>query len=37
MWLRDLKTNKIVAVIFGVLRNVFIDQNGEHKMARRIS
>ena len=34
MWLRDLDTKKIEAEIFGELRNVVLEENGEDKMAR---
>ena len=34
IWLRDLDTKKIVTEVFGELRNVMLEENGEDKMAR---
>ena len=34
MWLRDLDTNKTGAEIFGELRNVVLEENGEGKMVK---
>ena len=34
IWLRDLDTKKIEAEIFGELRNVVLEENGEDKIVR---
>ena len=34
VWLRDMATKKIGAEIFGKLRNVVLEENGEDKMVR---
>jgi hypothetical protein len=36
IWLRDLNTKKIGADVFGELRNMGLEENGEDKMAREI-
>ena len=33
-WLRDLDTKKIGTEVFGELRNVVLEENGEDKMVR---
>ena len=34
IWLRDLDTKKIGTEVFGELRNVVLEENGEDKMVR---
>ena len=34
MWLRDLETKKIGARVFGELRNVVVEVNGEDQIVR---
>ena len=34
MWFRDLDTKKTKAVVFGELRNVVLEENGDDKMVR---
>ena len=34
IWLRDLDTKKIGMEVFGELRNVVLEENGEDKMVR---
>ena len=34
IWLKDLDTKKIGAQVFGELRNVVLEKNGEDKMVR---
>ena len=34
IWLRDLDTKKIATQVFGELRNVVLEENGEDKMVR---
>ena len=34
IWLRDLDTKKIAVEVFGELRNVVLEENGEDKMVR---
>ena len=35
-WLRDLDTNKIGVKIFGELRNLVLEENGEQKMPEKL-
>ena len=34
VWLRDLDTKEIETEVFGELRNVVLEENGEDKMVR---
>ena len=36
MWLRDLDTKKIGVEVFGELRNVVLEKNGEDKMIKKV-
>ena len=37
IWLRDLDTKKIGKEVFGELRNVVLEENGEDKKVRKVT
>ena len=37
IWLRDLDTKKFEPEVFGELRNVVLEENGEDKMVKKVT